>query len=166
MAAVHPAKRGLLHGPLRAADVCAAVSLIAALVAAALRIGAPYEHGVWLVAYLVLVGFAAQLLLSRGQSAVSAEPESGTASATRAVLWNLGVVAVPFGVLADSRLAVVCGGAALLAALVTYWRALYPGEGRVRRGSRTARSAYLALLLVMTASVFAGVALGWDRPWI
>lgn len=132
---------------------------------AALRIVEPFDHGAWLVAYLVLVGFAAQLLLARGRKLVS--PERDAAMARRlTVAWNLGVVAVPLGVLADSRLAVLLGGAALLLALAGYWRALYPNERGRRDVRRPVRWAYCGLLVVMTASVFIGVALGWDRPWV
>ena len=48
-------------------QAAALASLAAALVALVVRMAEPFEHGVWLVAYLVLVGFLAQLLLGRGQ---------------------------------------------------------------------------------------------------
>jgi hypothetical protein len=146
---------------VRLATIGAAASLAGAVLAAGLRIADPYEHGIWLVAYLVLVGFAAQLLLARGQLALTPEPPSSETVGRQAALWNLGVLAVPLGVLADSRLAVVAGGLALLVALASYARALGGPFA-----SRRIRAHYVALLSVMTASVFVGVGLGWDRPWI
>ena len=51
-------------------QAAALASLAAALVALVVRMAEPFEHGAWLVAYLVLVGFLAQLLLGRGQAAL------------------------------------------------------------------------------------------------
>ena len=52
----------------------AAASLVAAASVAVLRATQPFEHGIWLVAYLFLVGFLAQLLLGRGQAALLSVP--------------------------------------------------------------------------------------------
>jgi hypothetical protein len=84
----------------------ALVSLVAAAVAIAVLVAEPFDHGGWLVAYLVLVGFLAQLLLGRGQAAVLSAgglpaPPRGVRLA-QALLWNLGVIAVPVGVLAET----------------------------------------------------------------
>jgi hypothetical protein len=72
------------------------------LVAAAARAIEPFAHGIWLTAYLFLVGFLAQLLLRRGQAMVlGASPADANAPpiSAQAILWNAGVVAVPLGVL-------------------------------------------------------------------
>jgi hypothetical protein len=108
----------------------AAASLAAAAVAAAIRAVTPFEHGIWLVAYLFLVGFLAQLLLGRGQAALlgSADRRRPPPSLRRRelLLWNAGVVAVPLGVLVEARLFVVAGAAALLGALISFSRSVAP----------------------------------------
>jgi hypothetical protein len=140
--------------------VPAAASLLAAIVVAAVQAAQPFEHGVWLVAYLALVGFAAQLLLGAGQAALLASaPGSPQPRRTGAqlVLWNLGVVAVPLGVFTEARLPVVIGAAALLAALLSFHRAVRPAP---------ASAAYLALICFMAASTLIGTALAWDLDWL
>jgi hypothetical protein len=162
----------IANGPAAARpdlSAAAAASLTVAAGAAAIRVAAPFEHGSWLVAYLFLVGFLAQLLLGRGQAALvdAADPLPPPPRVRRVqlLLWNAGVVAVPLGVLLDARLFVVAGAAALLAALISFSRtaasALAPAAGPawIRRG-------YVALLVFMAASVFVGTALGWDREWL
>jgi hypothetical protein len=155
-----------VQDPVPLAAFGAAASLVAAAVAAALRVAEPYEHGIWLVAYLVLVGVAAQLLLARGQSAVATRTPSRGLVRLQSGLWNLGVLAVPLGVLTDSRLAIVLGALCLLLALGSYGRTLYAARTHWRAGSRAMQAAYVGLLAGMTASVFVGVALGWERPWL
>jgi hypothetical protein len=155
-----------VENPARIAAFGAAASLVGAAVAAALRVAEPYEHGIWLVAYLVLVGFAAQLLLARGQSAVAGRTPSRGLVRLQSGLWNLGVLAVPLGVLIDSRLAIVLGAISLLVALGSYARTLYAARRQGRAGSRAMQAAYVVLVAGMTASVFVGVALGWERPWL
>jgi hypothetical protein len=147
----------------------ALVSLAAAAVAIAVLVAEPFNHGGWLVAYLVLVGFLAQLLLGRGQAALLSAgglpaPPRGVRLA-QALLWNLGVIAVPVGVLAETRLAVVAGSVSLIAALLSLWRTARPAlTAAAARPSPLVRG-YACLLVVMTASVFVGTALAWDTPW-
>jgi hypothetical protein len=64
--------------PLFAA--CASLSLVAAVVAAVARAFEPFAHGIWLVAYLCLVGFLAQLLLGRCQAMLLAASPFGSNS--------------------------------------------------------------------------------------
>ena len=150
-------------------QAAALASLAAAVVALVVRMAEPFEHGAWLVAYLVLVGFLAQLLLGRGQVALLSSCDRPVPSPNKRLmqtaLWNLGVVAVPFGVLAQTRLAVVIGSVSLLAALASFWMTVRPVI--VSPDARRSRPAlaYVALLLIMTASVFVGSALAWDIPW-
>jgi hypothetical protein len=104
---------------------------LAAAIALAVRIADPFAHGAWLVAYLVLVGFGAQLLLGVGQAALLSAggwtlPPRRVRLA-QALLWNFGVVAVPAGVLAQTRLAVVVGSLSLIAALASLARTARPG---------------------------------------
>ena len=150
-------------------QAAALASLAAALVALVVRIAEPFEHGAWLVAYLVLVGFLAQLLLGRGQAALLSSGDLPVPSRSKRLaqvaLWNLGVLAVPLGVLVETRLAVVVGSVSLLAALASFWMTVRPViVSETAHRSRLA-SAYGALLLSMTASVFVGSALAWDIPW-
>ena len=141
----------------------------AALVAAAARAIEPFDHGIWLVAYLFLVGFLAQLLLGRGQATMLVASPSGANAlpiGAQVAFWNAGVVAVPLGVLVGARLFVVLGSVALITALAAFWQTSRP----CRSGSRTARGfgeiAYTALIITMAASVLVGTGLAWDIPWL
>lgn len=144
-------------------------NLAAAASVTVLRITEPFEHGIWLVAFLLLVGCLAQLLLARGQAALLARSgQPGPSVSTRRAqlaLWNLGVLIVPFGVLAGSRLAVLLGSLALLLALHSFWDTvrdvLVDASAKTRLGR-----AYLTLLSFMVASAVVGLALAWDIPWL
>jgi hypothetical protein len=148
--------------------VAALASLAAAVVALLFQIAEPFDHGVWLVAYLALVGFLAQLLLGLGQAALlSADGLGAPPRHTRlaqVLFWNLGVIAVPAGVLADTRLVVAAGSVSLLAALASLWTTVRPALSAVRPTHLA--WAYVLLLLAMTASTLIGTALAWDMPWI
>jgi hypothetical protein len=99
---------GRLDGRVpRVFGVGASISLVTAVFAAAARAIEPFDHGIWLVAYLFLVGFLAQYLLARGQSMLFAASQPGGDAppiGAQAALWNAGVVAVPVGVFVDARL--------------------------------------------------------------
>jgi hypothetical protein len=148
---------------------CGWLSLSVALVAAAARAIEPFDHGIWLVAYLFLVGFLAQLLLGRGQATMLVASPSGANAlpiGAQVAFWNVGVVAVPLGVLVGARLFVVLGSVALLTALNGFWQ----GRGLCRSDSSTASGwqgiAYKALIITMAASVVVGTVLAWDIPWL
>jgi hypothetical protein len=147
----------------------AATSLVAALSVAIVRAAEPFDHGIWLVAYLFLVGFLAQLLLARGQAALLARSRQPRPPASmrrvQLVLWNLGVLIVPFGVLGGSRLAVLFGSVALLWALHSFWDTVREVLADASTEARL-RGAYLALLGFMAASAVVGLALAWDIPWL
>jgi hypothetical protein len=139
--------------------------LAVSLGAACVRAVEPIAHGVWLVAYLFLVGFLAQLLLDRGRQALRSPGEQPPRRVhLPTVLWNAGVVLVPLGVLADVRLPIVLGSIALLGALGHYWQPA--GTAAETRELRLAVVSQSALTLFMAASVLVGVLLGWDRPWL
>jgi hypothetical protein len=128
------------------------ISLVTAVFAAAARAIEPFDHGIWLVAYLFLVGFMAQYLLARGQSMLSPTGQPAADSPPireQATLWNAGVVGVPVGVFADARLLVVLGSVALLASLGAFWHAY--GSVRLEPDIELGalRVAYRALILFM-----------------
>jgi hypothetical protein len=147
---------------------CASLCLAAALVAAVARAIEPFAHGIWLVAYLFLVGVLAQLLLARGQAKVpaaaplDADPPIGA----QATLWNAGVVSVPLGVMVGARVFVVLGSVALLTALASFWRTSRPRRSESGAVSGGAGVGYLALMVFMAGSVLIGTALAWDTPWL
>jgi hypothetical protein len=147
----------------------ALASLAGAAMALALRIADPFAHGTWLIAYLVLVGFLAQLLLGLGQAALlsanGSAPPPRQVRLAQALLWNLGVVAVPVGVLADTRLAVVAGSISLIAALASLTKTAGPALARALAGGSWLGWGYASLLAGMTTSTLIGTALAWDIPW-
>jgi hypothetical protein len=148
---------------------CAWLSLAAALVAAAARAIEPFEHGIWLVAYLFLIGFLAQALLGRGQAdSLVASPSGASTPPIRAqvAFWNAGVVAVPLGVLVGVRLFVVLGSVALLTALNGFWQASRLCRSDSSTASGSQGIAYKALIITMAASVVVGTVLAWDIPWL
>jgi hypothetical protein len=161
---------GRLDGRVpRVFGVCASISLVTAVFAAAARAIEPFDHGIWLVAYLFLVGFMAQYLLARGQSMLSPTGQPAADAPPireQATLWNAGVVGVPVGVFADARLLVVLGSVALLASLGAFWHAY--GSVRLEPDIELGalRVAYRALILFMAASTLVGTALAWDIPWL
>jgi hypothetical protein len=147
----------------------ASLWLAAALIAAVARAIEPFAHGIWLVAYLFLVGFLAQVLLARGQATVlAAAPSDADAPpiGAQATLWNAGVVAVPLGVLGGARVFVVLGSVALLTALAAFWQASRPRRSESGAALGGAGVGYLALMVFMAASVLIGTALAWDTPWL
>ena len=144
------------------------VWLFAAAVVSVWRATEPFEHSIWLVAYLVLVGFAAQLLIARGQAELRwLAGLPGVGQVTRRVelvLWNFAVVIVPLGVFLETRLAVLLGTLALLGATAAFFADVRDALDRAQVGS-LGRS-YLGLLAFMAASAVTGLALAWDTPWL
>jgi hypothetical protein len=160
------------HDPPAARRVSWGLSLtflVAADITAWLRATAPFEHGWWLVAYLTLVGSVAPLLLSRGRSRLLSQlrcAQPGRAWLCReVVLWNVGAVLVPVGVLTDGTAAVRAGSVLLLVALAMYAAGLL----RSARSARSRRSAwervYYALVAFLVGSVAIGTGLADALPW-
>jgi hypothetical protein len=83
----------------------------------------------------------------------------------QAFLWNLGVVAVPVGVLAQTRLAVIAGSLSLIVALASLTRNAGPGLAESIAHRRWRGWGYAALLAAMAVSTLIGTALAWDIPW-
>jgi hypothetical protein len=160
---------GLIGRTPRLFGAGASLSLAAAVLAAAVRAIEPFAHGIWLVAYLFLVGFLAQLLLGRCQATLRAAGRTRTAAppiGAQAALWNFGVVAVPLGVLLDARLFVVLGSLALLSSLAAFWQVYRSLRLESGAASGAFRVGYVALIVFMAASVLVGTALAWDTPWL
>lgn len=136
-------------------------AILATVAATVLRIAVPFDHGIWLVAYLLLVGSLAQYMLAIGRSLL-VPLASPRPAGTEALLWSIGVLLVPVGVLGGTRLLVAAGSIALIAALFLLWQ-----ETRSAIADRTHRMALpcLGLIVFMTLSVFAGMALASDVPW-
>lgn len=153
---------------ISAATALPLASLAAAGVVAGVRLATPFDHGSWLVAYLFLVGFAAQALLNAGQARLRTiggrTPGSSPGVAVQLALWNAGVLAVPLGVFLDARLVIVLGAVALLTALLS--SASVALGSAARRAGKRLRHSYIALLALLACSVVVGVVLGWDRPWL
>lgn len=137
--------------------------LAAAAGVAVVRSFEPFDHGIWLVAYLALVGWLAQLLLGRGQAELA--PVARPRVRSEVLLWNVGVVLVPAGELADVRLLVAIGSVALIVALLLFLEVLRP-DRRARAGRPVLRQAYLGLLGFMAVSVVIGMWLSSDVPWL
>lgn len=125
----------------------------------------PYEHGIWLVAYLLLVGTLAQMLLRRGRRELTQSALERSAE-TDAVLWNLGVIAVPAGVISGVRLPIAAGSVALLVALLLLWRSVQPAYRSRHAWRRAAGREYAVLVAFMLISVITGMLLASDVPWL
>jgi hypothetical protein len=76
------------------------------------------------------------------------------------VLWNLGSLAVPAGVLADWALLVTAGSVALLAALALF----VVGAGGMRRDARGRSVIYLAIVVGLAVSVVVGSSIADAAP--
>ena len=138
-------------------------ALAGGAIAAAVQLSNPFDHGVWLVAYLLLVGSVAPLLLGLGSAAVLEHAPDARRAGAEAALWAAGTILVPLGVLGASRLAVLAGSVGLMLSLSSMVVALRDDAGGERR---VLLAAYVGLLLFMACSVCVGLALAWDLPWI
>jgi hypothetical protein len=157
--------RGLILDRSTSAFLASAGFLIVAGGAvAAVNSAAPFGHGSWLAAYLVLVGGVSQVLLAAGRLALRAPRPSRALRRAQLVLWNLGSVAVPAGVLADASALVTVGSVALLWALALF----AAGASRIRREVRGRAVVYLAIVVGLAVSVVVGSALANALPgaWV
>ena len=145
--------------PLTAA-VLGAASIVAGGLVAAVNSAAPFAHGSWLAAYLVLVAGVSQLALGIGAQILSVHQPSATTRLVQVALWNVGNLAVAVGVLADAPAAVAAGSVALLVALGSFARCV----GRGRRRGRPWVVAYHATVAVLAVSVGIGCVLAGATP--
>jgi hypothetical protein len=127
--------------------VAGAVAIVAGGgLAAAIAAPSPTRHGVWAVAYLVLVLGVGQLVLGAGQALLAAEPLTPGAAALTAAAFNVSGAAIVLGVVTD-RIVVFNIGAALLF-LVLAWL-LYGVRRTARRGwALVAYRGFIAALIV------------------
>jgi hypothetical protein len=107
----------------------AAGVLAGGLIAAAIAAPAPTRHGVWTVAYLVLVCGVGQIVLGTGQALLAATPPSARMVAATVAAFNTANIAVLAGVITDHIAVFDAGAALLIVALVLFLSA-------VRRGAR------------------------------
>lgn len=165
----------------------ATLFLIAALTVAVVRTFTYFDNGIWLVAYLLLVGFLAQYLLGEVQSEVTGGPDGGGPTEgergsmvppeivrLESLLWNAGSVLVPLSVMAGGKAGVIVGSIGLALALVLFGRVAFPGtttipgtagHGSGRNGGNGMLLVYRLLILFMAVSVITGIVLAWGRPW-
>jgi len=139
----------------------AAAFLAATGGAAVIRAAVSFDNGIWLVAFLLLVGSVAQLLLALGQSALHPEGTAPGRVTAEAILWNVGAVLVPLGTLTGGKAWVVVGSAALVAGLVLFGQSTLESSS----GAQPLWTLYWILILFMGVSVVTGIALSWAEPW-
>lgn len=126
--------------------VAGAVAIVAGGgLAAAIAAPSPTRHGVWAVAYLVLVLGVGQLVLGAGQALLAAEPLTSGATITAAA-FNVSGAAIVLGVVTD-HIVVFNIGAALLFAVLAWL--LYGVRRTARRGwALVAYRGFIAALIV------------------
>jgi hypothetical protein len=148
------------------ASATSAAFVIAAAVVGAANVVSPFERGWWLTAYLFLVGGLAQLLLVRGQEALTTGPHHPSASLVWAQwgLWNTGTAIVAVGDMAQVMAAVDAGSLALLIALVLYHLGARRPGGTPGRHASALGCGYTALLVVLGSCVLLGTFLAGALP--
>ena len=134
------------------------ILVIAGGLVAAVNSAAPFAHGSWLAAYLVLVAGVAQIVLGVAAVALAPAGQSARLAPAHLLFWNVGSIAVPAGVLVTERLLVAVGSISLLAALATF-------TASVRRASPGPRRVgYQLLVAALAISVLVGCTLGDAAP--
>ncbi|MBN9622296.1 MAG: hypothetical protein J0H06_04970 [Actinobacteria bacterium] len=127
---------------------------------AAVNSAAPFAHGSWVAAYLVLVGGVAQLLLGVGCLGLPVPRLSARLRGAQLGLWNVGNAVVVGGVLVDAVAVVVVGSVMLLAALGGF----AVGGGRIRRDRRARVIIYRIVILGLAVSVVIGAVMAKASP--
>ncbi|ORW20696.1 hypothetical protein AWC18_11435 [Mycolicibacter nonchromogenicus] len=128
--------------------------VVGGAIAAAIAAPAPTRHGVWAVAYLVLVLGAGQLVVGAGQALLPVTSPSRREATLSATAFNVSGAAIVLGVVTD-HLTVFYAGSALLFAVLAWF--LY----RVRRSTRRgwAPLAYRLFLAALVVSIPIGMAI-------
>jgi hypothetical protein len=135
-------------------------AIVAGGLIAAVNSAAPFAHGSWLSAYLVLVAGVSQLVLGIGAQALPVHRPPATTRHLQSAFWNVGNLAVAGGVLVGAPVVVATGSGLLLVALGSF--ALCVGHGR--RCARRWVVAYHATAALLTVSVGIGCALAFTMP--
>lgn len=157
--------------PLRSPFAVAAETfLLAAAAIAVARSRQPFDHGWWLASYLALVGGLSQLVLGAGRLMLAPDSASESAGGRRfaaeLVLWNVGTVLVPVGVLADTTEVVAGGGVLLLIALALFAAdSRTPGLAERHRAHQSLVYAYRGAVVFLAGSVVVGTGLAEALPW-
>ncbi len=156
-----PSGRGVIVDRSAGAFLASAGLLIVAGGAvAAVNSAAPFGHGSWLAAYLVLVGGVSQAVLGIGSLALRPQRPSRAMRRGQIVLWNLGSLTVPAGVLTDEATLVTIGSVALLGALVLF----ATGARGLGHDVRGRAAIYLTIVVGLAMSVVVGSALADAAP--
>lgn len=129
--------------------------IVAGGLVAAVNSAAPFAHGSWLAAYLVLVGGVSQVVLGLGRLALPMPGPSVRLGLAQLILWNVGSLAVPAGVLGGETALVTLGSVILLVALASF----AIGARAWPRVARGRVIAYHAVILALAVSVIVGSAL-------
>jgi hypothetical protein len=144
----------------RAFVAASGAMIVAGGLVAAANSAAPFAHGSWLAAYLVLVGGVAQLLLGVGCLGLPVPRLSARLRGAQLGLWNVGNAVVIGGVLGDEVGAVVVGSVMLLGALGGF----AVGGGPVRRDGRGRVIVYRVVVLGLAVSVGIGAVMAHTSP--
>lgn len=159
----------LLAEPDRLSGALAVAFGCAAAIGAAVRLSNQYAHGWWLVAYLLLVGAVAQLLVAPGGTWVARRLGAPTPLERHRWwglgLWNLGTVLVPIGVFTDRASPVLAGSALLLASLALYLTGMRGAAHASPERSHGWERGYYAVLVGLAGSVFVGAVLAGALPF-
>lgn len=126
---------------------------------AAISRPAGWERGPWVAAFLVLVVGVGQVGLAIGQSAVLRGGLSRRTVVAELGLGNVGASLVIVGTLSSSPVIATVGSLLFGVTIVLFAR--HSRGSRGRRG--WVQRSYLALLVVLAASVPIGIALSWRR---
>lgn len=137
------------------------IFLAATAAATIVRASVDFDKGIWLVAFLFLVGFVAQMLFATGQAALRPEGVSARVIGVEAALWNAGSLLVPLATMAGGKAGVLVGSLALIAAIGLFARSALGTS----RGEGTLRPLFLLFAAFMAVSVATGIGLSWTSPW-
>lgn len=129
--------------------------IVAGGLSAAVTAQSPTRHGVWAVAYLVLVAGLAQVGLGVGQAVLADDVPSTPHLAGELLAWNLGNTAVIVGTLADRVSLVYLGGALLVVGLALF---VVVARGNRQQWRRT-RWAFRVVVGVLAVSIPVGLVL-------
>ena len=139
--------------------VVGAACIVAGGLISAIAASSPSENSSWAVAYLVLVGGVAQLVLGLGQSRLAARRVSPAMLIAEFVTWNVGNAAVITGQLLGLAFVLDAGGVLLAIALILLLAGVRGAAPRIA-WERWSLLAYRAILLIVLVSIPIGLVIG------